>query len=322
MTHDHQHAPGHSHGHSHSHVPKNVSDRTMGIAVTLTLAFVLVEAVCGWFAHSLALLSDAGHNLTDAAALGFSWYALWMANKPSHQGMTFGYHRVGVLAALCNAVSLLVIAVFIAWEAIVRIRQPEAADGTVMIGVAAAAVVLNLLIGIWLHKGAKNDINIRSAYLHMLGDAVSAFGVVIAGVLVAMTGASWADPVVSLLIAALILYSSFGVLRESATVLLEGTPEGMDMPAVIAAINSVAGVLEVHDLHVWMVGPGVVACSCHIVVAEQSILEGQQVLRAVVQNIHQRFHINHTTVQVEAEGCDANDMYCVGQRLRMPLRSP
>ena len=316
MTHDHQHAPGHSHGHSHSHVPKNVSDRTMGIAVTLTLAFVLVEAVCGWFAHSLALLSDAGHNLTDAAALGFSWYALWMANKPSHQGMTFGYHRVGVLAALCNAVSLLVIAVFIAWEAIVRIRQPEAADGTVMIGVAAAAVVLNLLIGIWLHKGAKNDINIRSAYLHMLGDAVSAFGVVIAGVLVAMTGASWADPVVSLLIAALIFYSSFGVLRESATVLLEGTPEGMDMPAVIAAINSVAGVLEVHDLHVWMVGPGVVACSCHIVVAEQSILEGQQVLRAVVQNIHQRFHINHTTVQVEAEGCDANDMYCVGQRLR------
>jgi cobalt-zinc-cadmium efflux system protein len=293
----------------------------MGIAVALTLAFVLVEAVCGWLAHSLALLSDAGHNLTDAAALGFSWYALWMANKPSHQGMTFGYHRVGVLAALCNAVSLLVIAVFIAWEAIIRIRQPEAADGRVMIGVAAGAVVLNLLIGIWLHKGAKNDINIRSAYLHMLGDAVSAFGVVIAGVLVAMTGASWADPVVSLLIAALIFYSSFGVLRESATVLLEGTPEGMDMPAVITAIKSVAGVLEVHDLHVWMVGPGVVACSCHIVVAEQSILEGQQVLRAVVQNIHQRFHINHTTVQVEAEGCDANDMYCVGQRLRMPPRT-
>ena len=120
----------------------------------------------------------------------------------------------------------------------------------------------------------------------------------------------------SLLIAGLILYSSYGVLRESATVLLEGTPAGMDMPAVIAAIKAVPGVLDVHDLHVWMVGPGVVACSCHIVVAEQSIREGQQVLRAVVQDIHQRFHINHTTVQVEAEGCDANDMYCVGQRLR------
>jgi cobalt-zinc-cadmium efflux system protein len=290
----------------------------MGIAVVLTLAFVLVEAVSGWLAHSLALMSDAGHNLADAAALGFSWYALRISNKPSHQGMTFGYHRVGVFAALCNAVSLLVIAVVIGWEAIERIRQPEAANGIVMIGVAAAALVLNLLISIWLHGGAKDDLNIRSAYLHMLGDAVSAFGVVIAGVLVALTRAPLADPVVSLLIAALILYSSYGVLRESATVLLEGTPAGMDMPAVVDAIKTVPGVLDVHDLHVWMVGPGVVACSCHIVVAEQSILEGQQVLRAVVQDINERFHINHTTVQVEAEGCDANDMYCVGQRLRTP----
>jgi cobalt-zinc-cadmium efflux system protein len=319
MTHDHhQHAPGHPHTHSHSHVPQHVSNPTMGIAVTLTVVFVLLEAACGWIAHSLALLSDAAHNLTDAAALGFSWYALWISDKPSHQGMTFGYHRVGVFAALCNAVSLLVIAVFIGWEAIVRIREPQAANGIVMIAVASAAVFVNLLIGIWLHRGAKDDLNIRSAYLHMLGDAVAAFGVVIAGVLVAMTHAPWADPLVSLLIALLILYSSFGVLRESATVLLEGTPAGMDMPAVITAIKAVAGVLEVHDLHVWMVGPGVVACSCHIVVAEQSILEGQQVLRAVVQDIHHRFHINHTTVQVEAEGCDANDMYCVGQRLRTP----
>ena len=311
MTHDHPHG----HAHSHGHVPRNVSDKTMALAVALTVAFVVVEAVCGWLAHSLALLSDAAHNLTDAAALGFSWYALWMSSKPSHQGMTFGYHRVGILAALCNAVSLLVIAVVIGWEAVARIRQPEAADGMVMIGVAAAAVTVNLVIGVWLHRGAKDDINIRSAYLHMVGDAVSAFGVVIAGVLVALTHATWADPAVSLLIAGLILYSSFGVLRESATVLLEGTPAGMDMPAVIAAIKAVTGVIDVHDLHVWMVGPGVVACSCHIVVAEQSILEGQQVLRAVVQDINHRFHINHTTVQVEAEGCDANDMYCVGQRL-------
>ena len=166
----------------------------------------------------------------------------------------------------------------------------------------------------WLHRGAKDDLNIRSAYLHMMGDALSAFGVVIAGVLVAARQWSLADPLVSLLIAGLILYSSYGVLRESATVLLEGTPAGMDMPAVIAAIKSVGGVLDVHDLHVWMVGPGVVACSCHILVAEQSIREGQQVLRAVVDDIEHRFHITHTTVQVEVEGCDANDMYCMGQR--------
>jgi len=286
----------------------------MGAAVALTLLFVVVEASFGWFAHSLALLSDAGHNLADAAALGFSWYALWIANKPSHQGMTFGYHRVGIFAALANAVSLVLIAVFIGWEAIARIREPQVADGAVMVVVAVVAIIVNLVIGLWLHKGSKDDLNIRSAYLHMIGDALSAFGVVVAGVLVVTMRSPAADPVVSLLIAGLILLSSYGVLRESATVLLEGTPAGMDMPAVIAAIKSVGGVLDVHDLHVWMVGPGVVACSCHILVAEQSIRDGQQVLRAVVHDIEHRFHITHTTVQVEVEGCDANDMYCMGQR--------
>jgi cobalt-zinc-cadmium efflux system protein len=286
----------------------------MGAAVALTLVFVAAEAVCGWFAHSLALLSDAGHNLADAAALGFSWYALWVANKPSHQGMTFGYHRVGIFAAVANAVTLVLIAVVIGWEAIARIRQPEVANGPVMIVVAVAAIIVNFLIALWLHKGSKVDLNVRSAYLHMLGDVVSAFGVVVAGVLVATMRGPLADPVVSLLIAGLILYSSYGVLRESATVLLEGTPAGMDMPAVIAAIKNVGGVLDVHDLHVWMVGPGVVACSCHILVAEQSVREGQQVLRSVVHDIEHRFHITHTTVQVEVEGCDANDMYCMGQR--------
>ncbi len=288
----------------------------MGAAVSLTLLFVLVEAGFGWFAHSLALLSDAGHNLADAAALGFSWYALSVASKPSHEGMTFGYHRVGIFAALANALSLVLIAVLIGWEAIERIRDPQLANGGVMIVVAVAAIVVNLVIGLWLHRGAKDDLNIRSAYLHMLGDAISAFGVVIAGVLVATLHLALADPIVSLLIAGLILYSSYGVLRESGTVLLEGTPAGMDMPAVIRAIKSVSGVLDVHDLHVWMVGPGVVACSCHVLVAEQSIRQGQQVLRSVVHDLEHRFQITHTTVQVEVEGCAADDMYCTGQRAR------
>jgi cobalt-zinc-cadmium efflux system protein len=310
------HSAPHSHGHSHAHAhaPSNVSGTAMAAAVTLTLGFVAIEAAMGWFAHSLALLSDAGHNLADAAALGLSWYALSIANKPSHAGMTFGYHRVGVFAALVNAITLVAIAALIAWEAIGRIRHPQPAEGGLMIAVAAAAIVINLAVGLWLHKGAKDDLNIRSAYIHMMGDALSAFGVVIAGVLVLTIGFSLADPIVSLLIALLILYSSYGVLRDSATVLLEGTPVGINMPAVIAAIKSVTGVLDVHDLHVWMVGPGVVACSCHILVAEQSIREGQQVLRAVVHDISHRFKITHTTVQVEVEGSDANDMYCMGQR--------
>ena len=308
MTHVHAHAHGHSN--SHAHPAPDVSPRVMAAAVMATLAFVVVEAVCGWWAGSLALLSDAGHNMTDAAALGLSWYALTISKRPSHEGMTFGYHRVGVLAALMNSLTLVLIAIGIAWEAVLRLRVPEPTSGGPMIVVAGAAILINAGIGLALHRAAKHDINVRSAYLHMVGDAISALGVMLAGVVVAMTGSSLADPIVSLLIAGFIVYSSYGVLRESATILLEGTPAGLAMPDVVEAIRSVAGVLAVHDLHVWMVGPGVVACSCHIVVAEQSVREGQQVLRAVVHEVEHRFQITHTTVQVEVEGCAHDDMYC------------
>ena len=310
----HQHS-GHSHQHSHGHGSVSVPSVVMGAAVAATLTFVVVEALAGWVGDSLALLSDAGHNLADAAALGLSWYALRIARRPSHHAMTFGYHRVGVFAALINAASLVAIAVWIGWEAIARFRHPEPASAGLMIGVATMGIVVNTAIGLGLHRASKQDMNVRSAYLHMMGDALSALGVVIAGVLVATTRTSLADPLVSLLIAALILYSSYGVLRESAAVLLEGTPAGMDMPALVATIKGVSGVLDVHDLHVWMVGPGVIACSCHIVVAEQSVREGQQVLRAVVHDVEHRFHITHTTVQIEVEGCEVDDMYCVAERL-------
>src|SRR5438093_4384499 len=170
-----------------------------------------------------------------------------------------------------------------------------------MIGVAMAAIAVNVLISLRLHEGSKQDLNVRSAYLHMLGDALSACGVLVAGIFTGLTGSLAADPVVSLLIAPFILWSSYEVCRDSATVLLEGTPPGTDLHAVIAAIKAVAGVLDVHDLHVWMVGPGVVACSRHILVAEQSIRDGQQVVRAVVHDLADLFQITHTTVQVEAE---------------------
>ena len=308
----HAHA-AHAHHHHHA-APAGVTGGALGAAVAATLAFVVGEALAGWYGHSLALLSDAGHNLADAMALGFSWYALRIAARPSHHGMTFGYHRVGVFAALLNALSLVLIALVIGWEAIARMRAPEPVSGGLMIVTAAVAVVVNTVISLRLHRGAKDDINVRSAYLHMVGDAISAVGVVIAGVLVAVTHATLADPIVSVLIAGLILYSSYDVLRESTTILLEGTPAGIERPAVVTVIKNVAGVLDVHDLHVWMVGPGVIACSCHIVVAEQSVREGQQVLRAVVHEIEHHFQITHTTIQVEVEGCAVDDMYCTGQR--------
>src|SRR5438874_790431 len=242
-------AHGHDHSHGGGHDASGLSARTMGSAVGLTVAFVLAEVIAGWRGHSLALLSDAGHNLADAVALGFSWYAMWIAAKPSHHGMTFGYHRVGVFAALVNAASLVVIACVIGWEAIIRIQHPEPASGALMIGVALAAIIINVVIGMWLHGAAKDNLNVKGAYIHMLGDAVSALGVVIAGAIVLMTGEPLADPIVSLLIAALILYSSYDILKESTTVLLEGTPVGIQMPDVIDAIKSVGGVLDVHALH-------------------------------------------------------------------------
>jgi cobalt-zinc-cadmium efflux system protein len=281
----------------------------MALAVAITVAFVAGEAIAGVLAHSLALISDAGHNFADAAALGFSWYALWIARKPSHDRMTFGYHRVGILAALVNAVSLVVIALFVFWGGIERLIHPQVVNSTLMIAIALVAIGVNVLIGSWLHAGAKHDLNLRGAYLHMIGDAVSALGVVLAGV-VAFTGASAADPIVSFLIAGLILWSSWGALKESVNVLLEGTPIGIDMKKVENAIRGVPQVLDCHDLHVWTVGPGAVACSVHVLVAEQTIRQGQQILRSVCEGLRRDFRINHTTVQIEVEGHCPDELYC------------
>src|SRR5580704_6407492 len=306
---------GSSHTHAHEHHGHHAHDLfahgqtgKLRAALLLTAAFVVGEAIVAYFAQSLALFSDACHNFADAAALAFSWYAVWIAQKPSHTGMTYGYHRVGILAALVNAVSLVVIALGICWEALERWRHPESVDGWLMVWVAGVAITVNATIGLWLHAGAEHDLNIRSAYLHMVGDALSAFGVVLAGLVVVFSGSLLTDSVASFLIGGLILWSSWGVLKESVNVLLEGTPVGLDMSAVEKAITTVPGVLNVHDLHVWTVGPGVIACSCHVIVAEQTIREGQQILKSVVNELGQHFGISHTTVQVEVEGHEADEM--------------
>jgi cobalt-zinc-cadmium efflux system protein len=265
----------------------------------------------GYFSNSLALLSDAGHNFADALALVLSWYALWIAQRPSSAKRTFGYHRVGILVALVNAVCLVVMALFIFWEAMSRFRHPEPVQSTPMIVFALIAILLNTLVSFWLRNAAKKDLNVRSAYMHMLGDAISAAGVVIAGFVVAFTGASIADPVVSVLIGILILWSSWGILKESVNVLLEGVPEGMEIDKVQQAIATVSGVMTVHDLHVWTVGSGMVCCSCHVSVEEQSVRSGPNVLRNVTERLEQTFGIRHSTIQVEVEGCDPTDMYCV-----------
>ncbi len=297
-----------THGHDHGATP---TGRRLALSILITLSFVLVEAITGYFSHSLALISDAGHNFADALALIFAWYGVWIALKPATARRTYGYHRVGTLAALVNSVSLVVIALLVFWEAADRLRHPEPVRSVPMIIVALIAILMNTVISLWLRGEAKKDLNVRSAYVHMLGDAIAAAGVVIAGLVVAFTGASIADPLVSILIGFLILWSSWGILKESVNVLLEAIPAGMNMDEVEQTIANVHGVLAVHDLHVWTIGSGMVCCSCHVMVNEQSVRSGENVLRAVTEELQQNFGIAHTTIQVEVEGCDPNDMYCV-----------
>ena len=291
---------------SHSHAG-TISSKQLWVATILTFAFCLGEAAVGYFSNSLALMADAGHNFADALALALSAFAIWMATKPADSQRTFGYHRVGILAALVNAVGLVVMAGAIFWEALLRLKTPEAVQSGPMIWVALLAIILNSGIAWWLSRAAKEDLNIRGAYLHMLGDAAASFGVVIAGIVIAFTGAYIADPIVSMVFAGLVLWSSWSILSESIHVLLEATPVGLDLAKVEQAIRGVAGVLDAHDLHVWTVSSGLIAGSCHIVVADQTVSHGQRILQNVAHMLEHDFKINHCTIQVEAEDCGGHE---------------
>ena len=291
---------------SHSHAG-TISSKQLWVATILTFVFCLGEAAVGYFSNSLALMADAGHNFADALALALSAFAIWMATKPADSQRTFGYHRVGILAALVNAVGLVVMAGAIFWEALLRLKAPEAVQSGPMIWVALLAIILNSGIAWWLSRAAKEDLNIRGAYLHMLGDAAASFGVVIAGIVIAFTGAYIADPIVSMVFAGLVLWSSWSILSESIHVLLEATPVGLDLAKVEQAIRGVAGVLDAHDLHVWTVSSGLIAGSCHIVVADQTVSHGQRILQNVAHMLEHDFKINHCTIQVEAEDCGGHE---------------
>ncbi|HYX26993.1 MAG TPA: cation diffusion facilitator family transporter, partial [Pyrinomonadaceae bacterium] len=214
---------------------------------------------------------------------------------------------------------LVVIALLIFWEAAGRLGNPQAVHSGPMIVVALIAIMMNTAIGLSLKGDAGHDLNVRSAYVHMFGDAISALGVVLAGAIIAATGATVADSIVSIVIGVLILWSSWGIVKESLNVLLESIPRGMDMDHVEQTIAGVSGVLAVHDLHVWTIGSGIIACSCHITVGEQSIRSGQNVLRAVNQELEHHFGISHSTIQVEVEGCDPDDMYCIARTAGKPM---
>lgn len=293
------------HAHAHSTSTKLI------VATIATFLFVCIELAAGLMSHSLALIGDAFHNFTDAVALILALVAVKLETRPPTDEKSFGYQRAGILAAFINAGTLLAITVYIVWEAIQRLRAPEAISGNVMLVTAVVAIALNTTITLALHREGKEDINIRSAVVHMFGDAVSSVGIVIAAILIRVTGSPRWDSFVSLAIAALILWSSWGILRETVNLLLEGTPAGIDPAAVVAELDAIGGVEGVHHLHIWALGPSRPALSCHLMVGDVPVRSTSALLDQVTSMLHERFRIVHATVQFEFAECADDDPHCV-----------
>jgi len=271
-------------------------------SLVATLAYVVVTFVAGLRAHSLALLSEAGHNVSDFLALLLSFVAVYFQNRPADSEHTFGYQRAGVLAAFVNAATLVVIALWIGFEAVHRLAVPVAVQPRLMMIVAAAGVVMNGVIAALLW-GVARDVNMRSAFLHMAGDTLSTAAVIVGGFGILLTGQNWIDPVLSIIIAALILWSSAGIVRETLNILLEGTPRGVSLVDIRDSMQAIDGVLDVHDLHVWALGSQSSALACHVTIADIPPSESACILVKINHVLRDHFHINHTTVQFEHEGC-------------------
>lgn len=282
-------------GHRHPHDARG----SLRLAFLLTIAILVVEAVVGVLAHSIALLADAGHIFTDVFALGLAWFAVGQAYRPHDERRTYGYHRVGTLAAMVNGASLIVIVGGVAYEAFRRLEHPEHVAGELVIPAALLAIAVNTFIGLRLRDSGRN-LNVRAALLHVVGDLVASLGVVAAGAVVLLSGWNYADPLASLLICALIAISAIQIVRESIGILLEGTPAHIDLAEVRALIESTPGVQSVHDLHVWGLSAEETMLSCHVVVPDSLMSDAEHTMRRLEQSVCGRFGIGHTTIQLES----------------------
>jgi cobalt-zinc-cadmium efflux system protein len=279
------------------------TSKVLRISLFVTAAYIVLLVIAGIRAHSLALISEAGHNLADFVALLLSLVAVYLHSRPPSATHTYGYHRAGVIAALVNAATLVIISFLIFYEAFQRIQQPHPVHAGTMMWVAAAGVVMNGVIALMLYR-TRRDVNIRSALVHEIGDTLSTAAVIAGGWAILITGQAWIDSALSFGIGALILWSSFGILRETLNILLEGIPRGMKLAAVENTIRQVDGVNDVHDLHVWSIGSETNALSCHISIADIPPSASERILREVKERLHHDFHIDHTTIQFENAVCE------------------
>ena len=297
----HDHGGGHAHTHAHAHA---TSTRALAWALALTFVILLVEAIGGWVSNSLALLADAGHVLTDAGALGLSLFVAWLSRQPSSAEKTYGYLRWEILAALINGATLLGISAWIVIEALQRFRHPEHVAGGVMLAAAALGFVVNAVAAWLLHGAHESSLNVRGAYLHVLGDMLASLGTVAAAVVIRFTGWLTADPIASLLTTLLIVAGAWTLVRESVDVLLEASPPHIDLDTVRARIESIPNVESVHDLHVWTVTSGMVAMSAHAIVRDSRCHQD------VLERAHDALldmGIEHVTIQLECEAMDERE---------------
>jgi cobalt-zinc-cadmium efflux system protein len=295
-------------GHHH-HDHSSATGWILRVSLAATLAFTIFEIYAGLRSHSLALLSDAGHNFTDALALLLAAVGYYLQGKPADHVKTFGYQRAGVIAAFLNAATLIVIALVIFWEAISRLIHPQPVDERMMIWVAAGALVLNGAIMFGLNTGSRSDLNLRAAFMHMLGDAVGAVAIILGAVAIHYTGWLYVDPILSLALGLLIVYTAWDIVRESLNILLEGLPRGLKLDRVTTAMSAVEGVLDVHDLHIWSLGSSTHALSSHVLIEDMPHSSSESILKRINEVLCD-FGIHHTTIQFEHIPCVLSDSGC------------
>jgi cobalt-zinc-cadmium efflux system protein len=299
-------------GHTHDHHSENLNAGwRLGLSAIITLILIAVEIVAGLISNSLALLTDAAHNFTDVIALLLGWYAVNVARRPAHAAGTFGYHRVGILIALFNATTLVLIAGSILYQAYSRFGTQEAIMPDVLVGVGVAALLVNAFTAWLLSRGRKADLNLHSVFLHLLGDVVASVAAIAVGIGIWLTGQLWLDLAASILIALLIFWSAWGILRESVDILLEKTPADVLVDGVLEDIKQIGGVSGVHDLHIWSITRGLRVLTAHVTVdADLNLSQGAAIRKAINQHLADRYNIRHATLQVEYEECGATTLYC------------
>ncbi|MQA91008.1 MAG: cation diffusion facilitator family transporter [Gemmatimonas sp.] len=290
---------GHHHGHGHDPSTRKGA-RRLAIVLILVLVYMAAEVIGGLLTNSLALIADAGHMLSDAGALGLSLFAIWIARKPPTPQKTYGYYRTEILAALANGAALVAVSLYIFYEAFRRLSEPSVVEGGLMMVVAVGGLVVNLA-GLWiLNEGKEESLNVHGAWLHVLADALGSVAAISAGTLILLFGWYWADPIASLTIGVLVIYSSWALLKETVGVLLEGTPGHIDVDSLRDQIRGLSGVTSVHDLHVWTITTGLVAMSGHVTVDAHSFTPAKS--SEIRRLVHDRFGIDHTTIQLEVDG--------------------